>query len=60
MTPKLERFPSPRPLSEQEQMLASYVENHPQTAALVAEVRAKALKRDLDEEAAEGASGDME
>ncbi len=60
MTPKLERFPSPRPLSEQEQMLASYVENNPQTAALVAEVRAKALKRDLDEEAAEGASGDME
>ena len=29
-------------------------------SSLVAEVRAKALKRDLDEEAAEGASGDME
>ena len=49
--PKLDQFPSPRPLSEQERMLASYVANYPETAALVAQARAKALQKEMEEEA---------
>ncbi len=33
--PKLDRFPSPQPLSEQEQALARYVSEFPQEAALI-------------------------
>jgi hypothetical protein len=59
-TPKLEQFPSPQPLNEQEQMLMSYVANYPETAALVAQARAEALQRDREEEAAEAAKSNME
>jgi hypothetical protein len=59
-TPKLAQFPSPRPLSEQEKILMSYVAQYPQTAALVAQDRAEALERDLEEEAAEAATNSMQ
>jgi hypothetical protein len=54
-TPKLDQFPSPRPLSEQEQILMSYVAQYPEKAALVAQAQAEALERDREEEAAEAA-----
>jgi hypothetical protein len=48
--PKLEQFPSPRPVSEQERILESYVKNELQQAALIAEARTEALGRDAAEE----------
>jgi hypothetical protein len=42
--PKLERFPAPEPLSEQEKLLLRFVQDDPQEAALVAEERAEQLK----------------
>jgi hypothetical protein len=48
--PKLDVFPSPLPLSEQEKMLASYVSEYPKEAALVAQARTEALQRDMEEE----------
>jgi hypothetical protein len=50
--PKLEQFPSPRPLSEQEKILASYVKRYPETAELVAKARAAESLQDSLEEAA--------
>ena len=50
--PHLSQFPSPRPLSEQEQILASYVANYPQHAALLAQAHAEDLRRDLADDAA--------
>jgi hypothetical protein len=47
--PKLDVFPSPLPLSEQEKILAIYVAQFPEHAALVAEARMDAL-RQQDEE----------
>jgi hypothetical protein len=44
VAPKLERFPAPEPLSEQEKLLVRFVEDDPQEAALVAEVRAEQFK----------------
>lgn len=35
-TPRLDKFPSPRPLSEQERLLKLYVTNFPQQAAIMA------------------------
>ncbi len=52
-TPKLDQFPSPRPLSEQEQILMSYVARYPENAALVAQAQAE--EREREEEAAEAA-----
>ena len=49
--PKLDQFPSPQPLSDQERMLASYVAQYPETAALVAQARAEALQKEMEEEA---------
>jgi hypothetical protein len=54
-TPKLEQFPSPRPLSEQEKILMSYVAQYPEKAALLAHAQAEALERDREEEADEAA-----
>jgi hypothetical protein len=48
--PRLEQFPSPRPLSEQEEILARYVATYPEHATLVARARAEALRRDAVEE----------
>jgi len=53
-TPKLDQFPSPRPLSEQEKILVSYVAQYPEKAALVAQAQAEALEQDR-KEAAEAA-----
>lgn len=50
--PKLDQFPSPQPLSEQEKILAKYVNEHPRQAVLVARARMAALKEDLAEELA--------
>jgi len=46
-TPRLEEFPSPQPLSEQEKLLARYVDESPQEAAVVAKMRAELLQQDL-------------
>ena len=48
--PKLDQFPSPRPLSEQEKILQDYVARYPGHAALIAQARAEALRQDLVEE----------
>lgn len=48
--PKLDVFPSPLPLSQQEKMLASYASHYPKEAALIAQLRTKALQRDFEEE----------
>jgi hypothetical protein len=47
--PKLDQFPSPQPLSEQEKILADYVAQYPDQAALIAEARSEALRRDEEE-----------
>jgi len=44
--PKLERFPSPQPLSEQEKMLQSYVAKYPEHAVLVARALTHAVTPD--------------
>src|SRR3954468_24420124 len=48
--PKLDQFPSPQPLSEQERLLASYVAVYPKQAALLAKVRTEELERERIEE----------
>lgn len=48
--PKLDQFPSPQPLSEQEKILASYVEKYPEQAVLLARARTEALRQDQLEE----------
>jgi hypothetical protein len=48
--PKLDQFPSPQPLSEQERILARYIANFPEQAALVAQARADLRRRDAAEE----------
>jgi hypothetical protein len=48
--PKLDQFPSPQPLSEQEKILESYVAKYPQYAALIAQARYEALRQDMAEE----------
>jgi hypothetical protein len=45
--PRLEQFPSPRPLSEQEEMLARYVQEETQEAKLVAKAQTEMLKKEL-------------
>jgi hypothetical protein len=49
---RLDQFPSPQPLSEQETMLANYVARYPENAASIAQARAEELQHDLAEEAA--------
>ena len=53
--PKLDQFPSPQPLSEQEKMLAEYVAGHRQQAVLIARARMAELKKDWAEEMEEEA-----
>lgn len=48
--PKLDQFPSPRPLSQQEKMLRSYVAEDPVQAVLIARARSEALREDELEE----------
>jgi hypothetical protein len=44
--PKLDVFPSPQPLNEQEKIMARYLANYPEQAALIAQARMQALQRD--------------
>lgn len=48
--PKLEQFPSPQPLSEQEKLLCNYVAQNPEQAVLLARARTEALRQDRLEE----------
>jgi hypothetical protein len=50
IAPKLDQFPSPQPLSEQERMLTAYVAEHHQQAVLIAQARMVELKQELAEE----------
>jgi hypothetical protein len=56
--PKLEQFPSPHPLSEQEKLLQNYVAENPEQAVLLARARTKALRQDQLEEMHSFPSGD--
>jgi hypothetical protein len=47
--PRLEQFPTPAPLSEQEEMLARYVRERRQEATMVARARAELLKHELEQ-----------
>lgn len=47
--PKLDVFPSPLPLSEQEKLLAIYVGQYPEHAALVAEARMADLRQEAEQ-----------
>ena len=47
--PKLDVFPSPLPLSEQEKLLAIYVGQDPEHAALVAEARMADLRHEAEQ-----------
>ena len=49
-SPKLDLFPSLQPLSEQEKILANYVTEYPEHAALIAQARMEMLRRDQKEE----------
>ena len=42
--PKLDQFPSPRPLSEEEQLLVRYVHEFPEEAVLIAKAQAESEK----------------
>jgi hypothetical protein len=59
-SPKLDQFPSPRPLSEQETILANYVSRYPEHAALIARARTEALRRDQVEEMRDAPSGNQQ
>jgi hypothetical protein len=54
--PKLDQFPSPHPMSEQEQILASYVAQFHDEAVLVARARKEAMDRDREQEMREAGS----
>ncbi|HEY3975056.1 MAG TPA: hypothetical protein VGM18_18765 [Candidatus Sulfotelmatobacter sp.] len=58
--PKLDVFPSPQPLTEQEKLLAGYVAEYPEHAVLLARAQAEDLRRDEKEEMRESGavSGD--
>jgi len=47
--PRLEQFPSPAPLSEQEELLVRYIRERPHEAALLARAQAELLKQDLQQ-----------
>jgi hypothetical protein len=59
VNPKLDQFPSPQPLSEQEEILASYVAQFHEQAVLIARVANEELQRDRAEliDKAQGPSG---
>jgi|SRR5579859_574309 len=50
-SPKLDQFPSPRPLNDQEKLLVDYVGRYHDEAVLVARAREEQLQRDRAEEA---------
>jgi hypothetical protein len=48
--PRSEQFPSPQPLSEQEQILARYIERFPREAMLVAQAQTQLSKQEMIEQ----------
>ena len=56
--PKLDQFPSPQPLSEEEKLLASYVAVYPKQAALLAKLRTEELERERIEQQSKSPSKD--
>jgi hypothetical protein len=57
--PKLDQFPSPQPMSEQEKLLTSYIARSRDQAVLVARARTEELQRDQQEKLRElGAAND--
>jgi hypothetical protein len=58
--PKLDVFPSPLPLTEQEKLLAGYIAEEPEHAVLLARAQAEDLRRDEEEETRESSSSDRE
>jgi hypothetical protein len=56
--PKLDQFPSPQPLSEQEKLLASYVAVYPKQAAVLARLQTEELERERIEQRTKSASKD--
>lgn len=58
--PRLEQFPAPAPLSDQEVMLAQYVRERRQQAILVARARAELRKQDLEQFMQQSPSGPTE
>ena len=57
-TPKLEQFPTPAPLSEQERILARYVSQYPEHAVLMARAQT-ALERQEQQEESQRAPEDL-
>jgi hypothetical protein len=55
--PKLDQFPSPHPLSEQEKILERYVAKYPERAVLLARLRTEQLRQDQLEETKDLSSG---
>ncbi len=53
LNPKLDVFPSPRPLSEQERILKNFIQQYPRDAALIAEARMESLRQDQEEKQAQ-------
>ncbi|HYA26325.1 MAG TPA: hypothetical protein VEF05_19350 [Terriglobales bacterium] len=49
-TPRQEQFPSPQPLSEQEEILARYIEQFPREAVLVAQAQTQLSKQEMIEQ----------
>jgi len=47
-TPRLEQFPSPQPLTEQEQMLTRYIRQYPREARLVAQAQTELLRQEAN------------
>ncbi|HTS38815.1 MAG TPA: hypothetical protein VMH04_24285 [Candidatus Solibacter sp.] len=47
--PKLDVFPSPQPLTEQEKLVLGYVNKNPEQAALLAEAHMESLRREAEE-----------
>lgn len=47
--PKLDQFPSPQPLTEEEKVLVGYIEHNPEHAALLAEARMESLRQNAEE-----------
>src|SRR5579864_4932159 len=58
LAPKLEQFPSPQPLSEQEKLLQNYVAQNAEQAVLLARARTEALRQDQLEEMTSFPTGD--
>jgi hypothetical protein len=57
--PKLDQFPSPQPLNEQEKILARYVAQFPEHAVLVARARTQSLREDREDEIREASGGNQ-